>query len=131
MAVGVLSSVKVDSVAGSFSGVFTADGTPTATFLGIGFKPRVIKMTQISGTPGNASQTLYHESMAAASNVQITAAGALTIPSTNGFTLYDGSTVPAASPAAASPTGAGGPGFTIGTGPQVTASAAYLLEAYR
>lgn len=130
MAVGVLSSVKVDPVGGTFSGVFTADATPSATFLGIGFKPRVIKMTQIGGAPGATAQSVYHESMTPAYSVLIGNTGALTIPTTNGYTLADGSTVPAASPAAASPTGAGGPGFTIGTGVQ-GASLVYMLEAYR
>lgn len=130
MAVGVLTSIKTDSVAGSFSAKFTADAAPSACSVFCGFKPRVIKMTQISGTPGNGAQILFHEGMTAASNVQITALGALTIPTTNGITLLDGSEASPAAAATGSPASAG-PGFTLGTGVQVTASAAYLLEAYR
>lgn len=130
MAVGVLTSLKVDPVAGSFSAKFTADASPSACSVFCGFTPRVVKLTQISGTPGNGAQILHHEGMAAASNVQITAAGAFTIPTSNGITLLTGSEASPSSAATGSPASAG-PGFTLGTGVQVTASAEYLLEAYR
>lgn len=129
MAVGTLANVKVDAVAGTFSAKFTADGTPSANSVFCGFKPRVIKMTQIGGTPGATAQTMFHESMTAASNVQITNAGTLTIPTTNGYTLLDGSEAAPSSAATGSPA-ATGPGFTMGTGVQA-ASLVYMLEATR
>lgn len=130
MAVGTLANIKVDPVAGTFTAKYTADSSVSAASVFCGFTPRVIKMYQISGTPGNASQTAFHESMTAGYHVQITAAGAYTIATSNGFTLLTGSEASPTAKATNSPLDAG-PGFTIGTGPQVTASAAYLIEAYR
>lgn len=129
MAVGTLANIKVDAVAGTFSAKFTADGTPSACSVFCGFKPRVIKMTQIGGTPGATAQTMFHESMTSAYNVQITNAGTLTIPTTNGYTLLDGSEA-APSTAATNSPAAAGPGFTLGTGVQA-ASLVYMLEATR
>lgn len=129
MAVGVLANQKVDAAAGSYSAKFTADAAPSACSVFCGFTPRVIKMTQIGGAPGATAQSMYHESMTAAYQVLIGNTGALTIPTTNGFTLLVGNETAPAAIATGSPNAAG-PGFTIGTGPQ-GASLVYMIEAYR
>jgi hypothetical protein len=130
MAVGVLTNVKVDPVGGTLSATYTAASSVGTCSIFCGFKPRVIKMVQMTGTVGAAAMTFFHESMSAGYYVQCSNAGTVTIPTSLGFTLLDGSEAAPATVATGSPASAG-PGFTISTGPQVTASAAYLMEAYR
>lgn len=129
MAVGVLSSQKLDPVAGTYSAAFTADGTPAASSIFCGFTPRVVKLTQIVGTPDATAQALWHEAMTSAYNVKITNAGTLTIPTTNGVTPLTGTEASPAAKATNSPA-ASGKGFTLGTGVQA-ANIVYLVEAYR
>ena len=50
MAVGVLTNFTVDNVSGYATGTLTADSSPSACSIFCGFKPRVIRSTQISGT---------------------------------------------------------------------------------
>lgn len=130
MAVGVLTNVKFDEITGTMTAIFTADGTPSASSVFCGFKPRKIKMTQVSGTVGNGAQTSWQDGMTSAYYIQQVAAGTTTIVTSNGFTPLDGSEASPAAAATGSPASSG-PGFTIGTGPQPTASAAYALEVTR
>ena len=129
MAVGVLTSIKLDPIAGTFSAVYTAASSEGASGVYIGFKPRVIKMTQIGGSPDATAQSGYHESMTAAYNWLIGNTGAFTIATSNGFTLTDGSEASPVSKATNSPADSG-PGFVIGTGVQAN-SLVYLVEATR
>lgn len=129
MAVGTLTSIKLDPAAGTFSAVYTADGTKTASGVYIGFKPRVIKMTQISGSPDATAQSGYSEGMTAAYAWLIGNTGGFTIPTSNGYTLTDGSEASPVTKATNSPASSG-PGFVIGTGVQAN-SLVYLVEAYR
>ncbi len=130
MAVGVLTNIKVDAVNGIFTAVLTADGSPSACSVFPGFKPRVVKSTQITGTVGTGAMTMGNENMTAAYLVQLTSVGTVTIPTSNGFTFLDGTEASPASKATNSP-GASGQGVTLGTAVQATASAAYLIEMYR
>lgn len=129
MAVGTLANIKVDAVAGTFSAKYTADASVTATSVFCGFQPRVIRMTQIGGTPGATAQSGFHESMTAGYNWLIGSTGTLTIPTSNGYTLLAGNEASPAAAATNSPNSSG-PGFTLGTGVQ-GASLVYLLEAVR
>lgn len=130
MAVGVLTNIKVDAVNGIFTATLTADGTPAACSIFPGFKPRVVRSTQISGTVGAGAVAVGYESMTAGYNVRQIAAGTGTIETSAGFTFLDGTEAAPAAKATNSPA-ASGPGVSLGTGIQVTASAAYLIEMYR
>ena len=130
MAVGVLTNFTVDNVSGYAVGTLTADGTPSACSIFCGFKPRVVRSTQISGTVGNGAVTTADSSMSAAYMTQQVAAGTSTIPTSNGFTFLDGSEASPAAKATGSPLAAG-PGVTLGTAVQATASAAYRIELWR
>jgi len=131
MAVGVLTAVnnKVDVLNGIFQGLFTADGTPSASSVFCGFTPRIIIMQQIGGAPGATWHSEFHEGMTAAYAVLVGNTGAGTIPTTNGFTTLVGNESAPAAQATNSPNAAG-PGFTIGTGVQ-GASLVYKLTAVR
>lgn len=129
MAVGVLTNQTLDPINGFYSATYTAAGSVSASGVYIGFVPRVIRMTQIGGTPGATSRVSFHESMTAAYVVLEGANGALTIGTSNGFTLTTGSEASPVAIATGSPNSAG-PGFVIGTSAQ-TASLIYKLEAYR
>ena len=129
MAVSVLTSVKNDPVAGTFTAVLTAASSEGASSVFCGFTPRVIKMTQIGGSPDATAQSGYHESMTAAYAWLIGNTGAFTIPTSNGYTLLTGNEASPATAMTGSP-GSSGPGFTVGTG-VIANSLVYLLEAYR
>ena len=130
MAVGVLTNFTVDNVSGYATGVLTADSSPSACSIFCGFKPRVARSTQISGTVGNGAVTTADSSMTAAHMTQQVAGGTSTIPTSNGFTFLDGSEASPAAKATGSPLSAG-PGITLGTAVQATASAAYRIELWR
>jgi len=130
MAVGVLTNVSCDEVAGTFSATLTADGTPSACSIFMGFKPRVIRSTQVSGTVGNGCMTSADIGMTAGYMVQTVANGTTTIVTSNGYTFLDGSEAAPAAKATNSPASSG-PGVTLGTSVQATASAAYRIEAWR
>ena len=130
MAVGVLTNIKVDAVNGIFTATLTADGTPAACSIFPGFKPRVVRTTQISGTVGAGAMAVGYEGLTAAYNFRTVANGTNTIETSAGFTFLDGTEATPAAKATNSPA-ASGPGVTLGTGIQVTASAAYLVEMYR
>lgn len=129
MAVGTLTNIKLDPVAGTFSAIYTADSSEAASGVYIGFKPRVIKMTQVSGSPDATAQSGWCEGMTAAYAWLIGNTGAFTLPTSNGFTVTDGSETTVVTKAVNSPA-ASGPGFVIGTGVQAN-SIGYLVEAYR
>lgn len=129
MAVGVLSNVKLDAVSGAFSAKYTADASVSATSVYVGFTPRVIKMTQIGGTPGGTAQSGWFEGMSNGTNWLIGSGGAFSLPGASGYTPLVGSELAPAAPATGSPQ-SNGLGFTIGTGCQV-ANIVYFLEAYR
>lgn len=129
MAVGTLTYVKTDPAAGSFSAIYTADGTATASGVYIGFKPRVVRMTQVGGTAGTTVQSGYHEGMTAAYAWLRDSTGTFTIPTSNGYTLTDGSEATVVTKAVNSPNSSG-PGFVIGTGVQGN-SLVYMVEAFR
>lgn len=130
MAVGVLTNFTVDNVSGYATGTLTADSSPSACSIFMGFKPRVVRCTQISGTVGNGAVTTANSSMTAGYMTQQVAAGTSTIPTSNGYTFLDGSEASPAAAATGSPLSAG-PGVTLGTAVQATASAAYRFEAWR
>lgn len=126
MAVGVLTSITNDPIAKRFQAIFTADGTPAASGIYCGFKPRVARMTQVAGTPDATSRTSWYDGVADATYIKVAAAGDLTIVTTNGFTITTGSEATVIAKATNSPNAAG-PGIVIGTGPQA-ASLVYALE---
>ena len=130
MAVGVLTAINNDPISGYWTAVLTADGTPSACSIFPGFKPRVVRSTQIGGTVGNGAVTTADSSMTAAYMTQQVAAGTMTIPTSNGFTFLDGTEAAPAAKATNSPLAAG-PGVTLGTAVQATASAAYRIEMWR
>ena len=130
MAVGVLTNVSCDEVAGTFSATLTADASPSACSIFMGFKPRVIRCTQVSGTIGNGAFTSADIGMSAANMIQTVANGTTTLVTTNGYTFLDGSEAAPAAKATNSPASSG-PGVTLGTSVQATASAAYRVEAWR
>jgi hypothetical protein len=130
-AISVLTSVSIDEVAGSGTAILTVDaGGPSACSVFTGFKPRVVKSTQISGTIGNGAFTQGNPSLAAGYMLQTVANGTTTVVTTNGYTFLDGSEAAPAVKATGSPLAAG-PGFTLGTSVNPTASATYSLEWYR
>ena len=90
MAVGVLTNFTVDNVSGYATGTLTADSSPSACSIFMGFKPRVVRCTQISGTVGNGAVTTANSSMTAGYMTQQVAAGTSTIPTSNGYTFLDG-----------------------------------------
>jgi hypothetical protein len=133
MAVGTLSNVKVDPVAGTFTGKYLADSTVTATAVFCGFTPRTVKLTQIAGSLGTSFVTISYESMAAGTNGNLTlitnATGVTSLITANGVTFLAGTEASPASAATGSPASSG-MGFTIGTG-IVGVTQTYLVEAVR
>ena len=130
MAVGVLTGYTMDAVSGIGVGTLTADGTPAACSIFCGFTPRRVEMVQTSGTVGNAAFTSADSTMTTDYCIQTTAAGVTTIVTSNGFKFLTGSEAAPAAKATGSPNSSG-PGVTIGTVPQTTASAAYRITIYR
>ena len=129
MAVGTLASQKLDAVNGIYTASFTADTTPTASGIYIGFIPRIIKMTQLSGSPDATSRSYFFEGMTAATAVVVAAAGDLTIAAATGYTLTTGNETTVVAKATNSPN-ASGEGFVIGVSVQAT-SIGYFLEVLR
>jgi len=130
-AVSVLTNVSIDEVSGIGSALLTVDATgASACSVFCGFKPRKVISTQISGTVGNGAVTTGNPNLAAGYMTQQVAAGTMTIVTTNGYTFLDGTEAAPATKATGSPASSG-PGFTIGTSVNPTASATYLLEFYR
>jgi len=129
MAVSVLTGVKVDAVNGIFTALMTTDASSTASGIYCGFTPRVVKITQVGGTPGVTALVWWYEGMTAGYNGVMTSAGAVTIPTSNGITPTTGPEATVVAKATGSPA-ASGPGFVVGSGAQ-TASLVYMVEAYR
>jgi len=130
-AVSVLTNVQIDEVAGTGSALLTVDaGGASACSVFTGFKPRKVMSTQISGTIGNGAYTQGNPNLAAGYMLQTVANGTTTVVTSNGYTFLDGTEAAPATKATGSPASAG-PGFTLGTAVNPTASATYLLEWYR
>lgn len=124
----VLTNVQYDLPGKRFICTLTVAATETASSIFMGFKPKVVKMTQIAGSPDATSRSVGYDQMTAAYAVLVAAAGDLTIITSNGYTFLDGTEASPAQACTGSP-GSSGPGVTIGTG--VTAnSLVYLFEAY-
>ena len=134
MAYGTLSNIKVDPVAGYFSAKFTADATVAACSVFCGFTPRIIKMSQLLGTPTTACASVAFESNTSGTNGVFTTlvhgTGATTITTANGFTFLSGTEALPTSIAVNSPSTTGGPGFIIGTAVHGSTQV-YLIEAIR
>lgn len=130
-AISVLTNVSIDEVTGYGTALLTVDsGGPLACSVFPGFKPRKVLSTQISGTMGNGARTEGNPNLAAGHMVQRVAAGDQTVVASNGYTFLDGSEAAPATKATGSPA-ASGPGFTLGTSVNPTASATYHLEFWR
>ena len=130
-AISVLTNVSVDEVSGIGSALLTVDGGgPAVCSVFTGFKPRKVISTQISGTVGNGAVTTGNPNLAAGYMTQQVANGTMTVVTTNGYTFLDGTEAAPAAKATGSPAAAG-PGFSLGTSVNPTASATYLLEWYR
>ena len=130
-AISVLTNVQIDEVSGIGSALLTVDaGGPATCSVFCGFKPRKVVSTQISGTVGNGAVTTGNPNLAAGYMTQQVAAGTMTVVTAAGYTFLDGTEASPATKATGSPA-ASGPGFSIGTAVNPTASATYLLEFYR
>lgn len=129
MAVSVLTNVKNDAVAGTFTATVTAASSEGASSIFMGFTPRWVRMTQTAGSPDGTSRSFATSTMTAAYVVVIAAAGDLTIGTSNGYTFLTGSEASPATKMTGSPLDAG-PGLTVGTA-CIANSIEYFIEAYR
>ena len=124
----VLTNITYNLPRKHFACTLTGAATATSSSIFLGFKPKIIKMVQISGTPDATSRSYFCDGMTAGYSVKVAAAGDLTIATSNGFTLLDGTEASPAQAATGSPASSG-PGVTVGTG-AVANSIGYLFEAW-
>ena len=135
MTVSVLTNVENSPSAGRFNCTLTADATPVASAIYMGFTPNHVILQQIAGTPDATWRSEWHKGMAAASNTVSSDSSQGTIPTTNGFTLLTGNE-PLANGAVTGPVAAtgspasSGQGIIVGTG-VVAATIVYNLSAFK
>lgn len=124
----VLTSIDYDLPNKRFTCILTVAATETASSLFLGFKPKKVIMTQISGSPDATSKSMGLSIQTAAYATLYAAAGDVTYITSNGFTFLDGTEASPAQACTGSPASSG-PGVTVGTG--VTAnSLVYFFEAW-
>lgn len=107
-----LSNIKFDAVNGVWTALGTNDGSSAAQSIYPGFKPRYIRVDNVT----DATVQIFQENMAAGKAIQTVTAGTTTYLAANGFTLLDNANSSGAATAALgqSPSAAAG-GVTFGT----------------
>ena len=130
MTTSVLTNIGMDPVNGIWTAVFTTDSSVVSGSIFCGFKPRMVKCQQITGTVGNTAFTSADTGMTAGYFIQTVAGGTTTIVTLGGYTFLSGSEASPYTAMTNSP-GSNGPGIQVGASACVTASAAYRIELYR